>query len=72
MQLEKISKYMLQVLDCLHYPGCPVVQVTPTINYDQIVSNIEDLNTLAGDGVAKIHKTVGGAKLKVRNNCSIA
>lgn len=39
---------------------------TPKINFDSIISNIEELNQLAGEGVGKVQKTVGGARLKVR------
>lgn len=34
-------------------------------NYDVIIENIKDLNSLAGDGEAKVVNTTGGAKLKV-------
>ena len=35
------------------------------IDFDRVVRNIQELNALAGDGVAHIQHTMGGAHLKV-------
>ena len=36
-----------------------------TVDYDQVLHNIEELNALAGEGIAQIQKTTDGARLKV-------
>ena len=35
------------------------------VDYDLVIRNIEELNILAGEGVAKIQQTQDGARLKV-------
>ncbi|XP_041352482.1 UBX domain-containing protein 11-like [Gigantopelta aegis] len=47
-------------------PGSSVSR-TPDfhVDFDRIIENIKDLNTLAGDGVAKIKHTTDGARLKI-------
>ena len=35
------------------------------VDYDLVIRNIEELNILAGEGVAKIQQTPDGARLKV-------
>lgn len=42
-----------------------------TVNYDLVIRNIDELNTLAGEGIAHVQKTTGGAKLKVSPKKSI-
>ena len=41
------------------------------VDYNQIIKHIEELNVLAGEGVAKIQHTTDGARLKVRFNLSL-
>ena len=36
------------------------------VDYNLLIENIKDLNTLAGEGVASIKHTKDGARLKVR------
>ena len=35
------------------------------VDYDLIMRNIEELNILAGEGIAQIQRTADGARLKV-------
>ncbi len=36
-----------------------------SIDFDQILGNINELNILAGEGISKIQHTIDGARLKV-------
>lgn len=38
----------------------------PKIDFDRVISNIKELNMIAGDGETKIEKTTSGARFKVR------
>lgn len=37
-----------------------------SVDYDLFARNINELNVVAGEGVAKIHRTADGARLRVR------
>ena len=41
----------------------------PTIDFNQLVARINELNVLSGDGTFKIQHTVDGARLKVSWCC---
>ena len=48
-------------------PGSSVSQSPKfKVDYNLLIENIKDLNTLAGEGVASIKHTKDGARLKVR------
>ncbi|CAG5131965.1 unnamed protein product [Candidula unifasciata] len=43
----------------------PVVQSSPSLDFNQLVENVKDLNVLAGEGVAQIKKTTDGARFEI-------
>ncbi|XP_071113970.1 UBX domain-containing protein 11-like [Haliotis cracherodii] len=49
-------------------PGSSVSR-TPAfhLDYDRLIENIQDLNVLAGEGVAKIQHTTDGARLRIQD-----
>ena len=65
MQHHKVLDTYQLWLFCTPASSVPDPKGVP--KFDQILESIRELNVLAGEGVAKIQHTTGGAKLKVRS-----
>ena len=47
------------------HPDTAHASATPVIDYDKILQNISDLNSIAGAGIAKVTHVAGGARLVI-------
>ncbi|XP_064617587.1 UBX domain-containing protein 11-like [Liolophura sinensis] len=46
-------------------PGASVPTTELKVDYNQLIKNVQELNVLAGEGVARVQRTTDGARLKI-------
>lgn len=62
---KKISHCVLQSQICTNITGASVPTSELKVDYNQLIKNVQELNVLAGEGVARVQRTTDGARLKV-------